>query len=426
MLTAAMLSIVPLAVSASSVAALAPPLPTPPFVHPGIIVSLPMLEKIRSDVQAKAEPVYTAYLAAKDGRVGASPGLWLANLSYAPQCQPLLENGSGWVPWKEDAFAAYTHALLYFIDQDPRHAEKAIELLDGWSVQLMAQNTSWAINWWGLQTGWGAAVWPRAAEIIRHTYSKWPEAKAAAWGEMMTQKVLPIVENGASTNGNIGHVMHEASFHIGVYNDNATTVAKAVELWRGQAPAYLYISSDGPTPRRPPAQPYLKGTGPVCGPACDDKQIDDYWHGQTLFGPGHDGICQESCRDLGHVLLGFATLVNMAETGHHQGIDLFGENQERIITSAEFHSTLVANQQPELKQKWPSWLCGGHCTGEHCTGPVNGSTFEMVHHHFTNRLGILLPNVSGMLASPGARPTGCWDHMCWETLTHGGSFNVSA
>ena len=37
------------------------------------------------------------------------PGLWLANLSYAPQCQPLFPNGSGWVPYKEDAFAAYTH-----------------------------------------------------------------------------------------------------------------------------------------------------------------------------------------------------------------------------------------------------------------------------------------------------------------------------
>ena len=89
--------------------------------------------------QAKVEPVFTAYAAAKVGRVAIvnGTGLWLANLSYAPQCQPLMTDGSGWVPWKEDAFAAYTHALLYFIDQDPRHAEKAIELLDGWTVQLM-------------------------------------------------------------------------------------------------------------------------------------------------------------------------------------------------------------------------------------------------------------------------------------------------
>jgi hypothetical protein len=213
-----------------------PPLPLPPYVHPGIIVSLPMLESIRSDVRARREPVWTAYTSAKAGRVAG--GLWLANLSYAPQCQPLLPNGSGWVPWKEDAFAAYTHALLYFIDEEPRHAVKAIDLFNGWTTQLMAQNTTWAINTWGLQAGWGAAVWPRAAEIIRHTYKGWPEHEAAAFGSMMAEKVLPIVEMGASTNGNIAHVMHEASFHIGIYNDNASTVGRAVELWRGQAPAY--------------------------------------------------------------------------------------------------------------------------------------------------------------------------------------------
>ena len=43
-------------------------------------------------------------------------------------------------------------------------------------------------------------------------------------------------------------------------------------------------------------------------------------HGQTDY--THDGVCQESCRDLGHVQLGMATLVNSAETAHHQGIDL--------------------------------------------------------------------------------------------------------
>lgn len=268
-------------------------LSAPLYKHPGIIVSLKMLEKIRDDVRTKTEPVYTAYHAAKTLRVGVND-LWLANLSYAPQCQPLMQNGSGWVPWKEDAFAAYTHSLLWFIDRDPRRALRAIELLDGWTMQLMAQNTSWAINTWGLQTGWGAAVWPRAAEIIRHTSSLWSEEKAKAFGTMMEEKILPVVELGASTNGNIGHVMHEASFHIGIYNDNATTVANAVALWRGQAPAYLYLTHDGPTPIRPPAQPYLAHTWPTCGPTCDNAQIFEYWHGQKSFGPGRDGICQVS------------------------------------------------------------------------------------------------------------------------------------
>jgi len=404
-----------------------PPLPSPPYVHPGIIVSKPMLDQIRADVQAKVQPTYAAYLSANVTRVAktATYGLWLADPAYKPQCQPLLANGSGWVPFKEDAFAAYTHALLWYIEQDEKHALKAIELLDGWEKSLSAQNTTPFINVWGLQAGWGTAVWPRAAEIIRHAYGKWPEKNAAAFGKMMEEKLLPVVEQGSNSNGNLGLVMAEASFHIGIYNDNATTVNTALGLWRGIAPSYLYVSSDGASPKRPPLQPHMAGTGPVCDPSCTDKQMVDYWHGQKIFGTAEqDGICQESCRDLSHVELGYATLTNTAETAYHQGIDLYGENKERIIAGAEFHVTLYVNEPAAFQQKWPKWLCGGKCSGEHCH-PANASTFEMVHHHFSDRLGIAMPNVTALLTGKMTpRPTSCWDHMCWETLTHGGSHKV--
>jgi hypothetical protein len=41
----------------------------------------------------------------------------------------------------------------------------------------------------------------------------------------------------------------------------------------------------------------------------------------------------------------------------------------------------------------------------------NGSTFEMIYHHFHERLGVPMPNVSALL--PHVRPLKCWDHMCW-------------
>ena len=48
--------------------------------------------------------------------------------------------------------------------------------------------------------------------------------------------------------------MSETALHIGVFTDNRTVVDTAVALWREQAPAYLYISADGATPKRPPVQ----------------------------------------------------------------------------------------------------------------------------------------------------------------------------
>ena len=63
--------------------------------------------------------------------------------------------------------------------------------------------------------------------------------------------------------------------------------------------------------------------------ACSDAEIVEFWHGQSNFG-GHNGLCQETCRDLGHTQMGIATLGNVAETAHHQGLDLWGENKGRL------------------------------------------------------------------------------------------------
>lgn len=210
--------------------------------------------------------------------------------------------------------------------------------------------------------------------------------------------------------------MTEAALDIAVFTDNRTQYNLSVAMWRQQAPAYVYVTEDGTTPKRPPKQRYLANTAPVCDPSCDDRQIIDYWHGQRAY--GHDGICQESCRDFGHVQLGYMTLVNTAETAWHQGTDLYAEEQNRLIAGAEFHASLLDAEPATRRQAVPPWLCGGRVKGA-----LNGSTWDILHHHFVDRMGLSMPNVSAIL--PVIRPTGCWDQGCWETLTHGGAFNVS-
>ena len=151
----------------------------------------------------------------------------------------------------------------------------------------------------------------------------------------------------------------------------------SIERWRAQAPAYVYVRTDGPTPKRPPQQRYLAHTGPVCEPSCNDKQIENYWHGQHEFVA--DGICQESCRDLGHVQLGYNTLVNTAETAFHQGVDLYAEAQDRLIAGAELHASVLTEEPASRRQPVPSWLCGGRLKGA-----ANGSTWWMLRNHFVN------------------------------------------
>eukprot|EP00937_MAST-01D_sp_MAST-1D-sp2_P007342 g7342.t1 len=392
-----------------------------------------MLARMRDNVRARREPTYSAYLAVLDptNRIGpplASIGspVWLANLSYVPHPQPLwvvnasLSPGTRWLSNKEDALAAWTHALLWAITEDRRHADKAVQIMDAWSAMLADRAVSGAD---GLEVAWSGTGWARAAEIIRHTTASgvWPPDRVRRFERMLSSAYLPWVDAGASTNGNIAFVMSEAYLHIGVFTDNRTAVDAAVALWRQQAPAYVYLTADGPTPRRPPTQRYLPNTGPVCGPDCDDAQIENFWHGDSNSS-GHDGVAQETCRDLGHTNMLLSAMVNFAETAYHQGIDLYAESRARILAASEFQASMMADEPaPFRRAGWPAWLCGGRCRGEHC-GAVNGSTLEMVHHHYVARLNgsaaALLPNTTALLRHM-ARPTSCFDQLCWETLTHG-------
>ena len=66
---------------------------------------------------------------------GGRGPVWLANLSYVPApvrsftANMSLSPGTRWLSDKEDALAAYTHALLWFITEDQRYAVKAAEIM---------------------------------------------------------------------------------------------------------------------------------------------------------------------------------------------------------------------------------------------------------------------------------------------------------
>ena len=216
----------------------------PPLVHPGVMVTLPMLQHMRSAVKARQEPQWSAYLDIMNPNhtIGPTEGgrsaVWLANLSYTPEPERLwvvnksLSPGTRWLSNKEDALAAYTHALLWFITEDERHAIKSIQIMDAWAGVLKQP----IIAADGLEAAWSGTGWCRAAEIIKHTTRQelWPAENIAAFSDMLTKIYLPWVNEGASTNGNIALVMSETFLHIGVFTDNRTLVDAAIALWKEQ------------------------------------------------------------------------------------------------------------------------------------------------------------------------------------------------
>jgi hypothetical protein len=377
-------ALIPLALGLISTPAPAAPAT---FTHPGVLVSRPQLDFVKTQVKAGAQPWKAAY----DQAVASS----YASLSRTPKPRAVVECGSysnpnyGCTDEREDAMAAYTDALIWYISGDARYAQKAIALMDAWSAVITSHTNSNA----PLQTGWAGSSWPRAAEIIKYTYTSWPNS--GRFGTMLRNVYLSKVINGSNSNGNWELSMMEAAVGISVFLEDKTSFDKAVARYRNRVAAYVYLSSDGSLPKTVP------------GSGLDTRdEIVGYWQGQTTFA---DGLTQETCRDFTHTGYGIAAVADVAETLRIQGNDVYGTDiGERLRQALGFQSKY------QLGTAAPSWLCGGQL---HLgLGPVTEVGFNALH----TRLGIGMTNTQTL--TERQRPAGTNNlFVAWQTLTHAGN-----
>jgi hypothetical protein len=345
-----------------------------------VLVSGEQLDFVKAKIAAGAAPWKAAF--DKTKRSGAASTSYKAAPRATVECGAYSNPNNGCEEEMNDATAAYTQALLWYFSGDAGYATRSIAIMNAWATTLKEHTNTNA----PLQSAWTAAVWPRAAEIIRYTYSGWAPADVSRFGDLLKNVYLPQVIDGSNANGNWELTMIEAAIGIGVFLDDRATFDKALSLWRARVPAYIYMSSDGPMPVKPPG-----GKSDLVG----------FWYGQTMF---VDGLGQETCRDLGHLQLGFSAMIDAAETAKIQGVDLYAEQATRIVAGFEFNAQYLDGVAV------PSWLCGGMLNLS--TDPM----WEIGYNEFANRRGMSLPHTKNVIAK--VRPTGTGKHMIWETLTH--------
>jgi len=356
--------------------------PNPPagFVHPGVLVNRAQLDEIKRRVAAGVEPQKSAFEAMKASRWGA--------LDYTPHPRATVECGSNSNPdygckdEQNDSDAAYTQALLWYITGNKTYAENAIRILDAWSGTLTGGHTN---NNGQVQASWTGDVFPRAAEIIRYAYRGWSDASIVRFQNMLTTQFLPSLIHGTCENGNKELTQAEATVNIGVFTDNRSAFDHGIRMWRGRAPAYIYLKQDGPKPIEPPG----------CGPAI--------WGNKGFTPVLVEGLLQETARDSGHANMALAGMVDAAETARQQGIDLYGEQAARIMAALEFQAQYLPPNNAAPPENLEFHL---------------HPTWEIAYNHYHDRLGRALPKMAAVL--PGNRPTGVNHHMAWETLTHAG------
>jgi hypothetical protein len=168
---------------------------------------------------------------------------------------------------------------------------------------------------------------------------------------------------------------------MAVFLDDRTSFDAAVAMWKARTPAYIYMTTDGATPVKVPGETAT-------------------WNGATKY---FDGLCQETCRDLGHTQYGFAAMINAAETARIQGVDLYSLEAKRITTALELHAGYIGS---------------GASSSPACalTAVSPDPMWEIAYNEYANRLSMPLPNTQALIAK--IRPTGVDHHMDWETLTH--------
>lgn len=353
------------------------------FAHPGVLVSRPQLDVIKAKVAARQQPWLSAY-----NQMIGSP---FASLSRTPKPRATVECGSysnpnnGCTDEREDAIAAYTTALAWSITGNAAYAQKSIALMDAWSATIKSHTNSNA----PLQTAWAGSVWPRAAEIIRYTYSSWPDQ--ARFATMLRTVYLPMVIGGSSSNGNWELSMMEAAVGIAVFLEDRASYDRAITRFRARAAAYIYVAADGAQPKYPPA-----------GGIDTRSELISYWQGQSTF---VDGIAQETCRDFVHTGYGLSAISHVAETTRIQGADLYPELQDRLRHALGFHTRI------ENGGAVPATICGGKV--QKGLGLVSEVAYNALH----NRNGVAMANTQ--LYTEKRRPQGTnYLFIAWETLTH--------
>jgi hypothetical protein len=390
------------------------------FKHPGVLVTRGQLDFIRKKVLDGASPWKEAF-----ERMKESP---LAKKRYRANPKRVIPYGKNHKDTKlmeiedKDARAAYTQALMWYITKDAIYAKNSIKILNAWTRKIKKHTGSSK----GLVSAWSSVKFVRAAEIIRYTYSGWRSSDIRRFEKMLRDVYLVNTIDGSKSayqNGNWELLMSDATISMGIFLNDKEVFKKGLELWRRRVPAYIYLKSDGKKPILVPESQALQNSNPNWG-------IEGYlWfnHNRSnrLSKRYANGMSQETCRDFGHVALGFAGMINAAETAYIQGVDLYKEEKRRIIAGAEFHTKYLnlnynGRNRGYRETNIENWLCRNNIRSGNnyvVIGSTSDKTYEVVYNHYVNRMGISLPNTHDYIYSK--RPATQRGVSVWETLTHG-------
>lgn len=354
------------------------------FVHPGGLHTQADLDRMRTHVLAGESPWIQAWRALEKDP--------LAQSNWKPA--PRANMGDSRQRADQDAHAAYLNALRWCISGDNQYADCAVRICNAWSSTVDRPPSGNESVGLGGITIFHFAL---AGELLR-IYPQWEARDFNRFTNMMARFFYPACHdflsnhNGRCTSYywanwdacNIG-----ALIAIGVLCDNTNIFNEGVDYFRRG-----------------------EGMGSI-------SNAVPFRYSSNL------AQWQESGRDQEHAQLGVGLLAAACQVAWNQGVDLFGEDDNRLLAGAEYvakcnlsypHSTIpytFYNNCAEARQFHISMNGIGRIDDR----PV----WELVYNHYTVLKGLPAPFVKAMASL--VRPEhGSKDHFGYGTLT----FTLSA
>lgn len=394
------------------------------FKHPGLMLGKEDLELIKSEVNDTdpnpSESVrlrklgWEEMMAARGVKLPStlpnggktSTVVKLSDLDYPHHAQAIAQTDGGVSAGMcTDAWAAYCHALQWYVKGDQRNADKAIEILNAWSSTLQEVGTT--NDHRELTTGWVTQRFCEAAEILRYSNSGWKEADIERFEGMLKNILLPYIQ---------GHYIYSG------WNWDMSFLNSIVAM----------------------------------GVFCNDEDIFNlginFYYTSGTMGMRASGQTMETLRDLGHSQMAPGELLDTCEIAWHQGVDLYGEVPDpetglpRLAKSMEYMATLqnekeviavddngrLGKRGAEVKIRASKTTKGWAMDKPPVFSCMIQPVYEVAWNHYANRMGLgaKLPNIQEVLNSRSVwwlgqsprsyRPEPIRENgmFGWGTLTH--------
>ena len=354
------------------------------FLHPGALNSKAELDYVKAQVLLGTQPWFGEYnLMLRTSYASSLPHGMSTVLST---------NNNQANTIRDDAFSAYTQALLWYFSDNSIYAERAIAILNSWNG--LQSFISSGTDQDKLLAGWTGAIFAPAAEILR-LYPGWSSSSIAGLQAMFRRAYYPQLKTMSTWNGNVDLTQIDAIMAVAVFNEDSDLFNQGLVRLNTRIPAYFYLTTDD-------AQiPNIAGDG---------GNTPQFWSYPAKW---VSGLTQETCRDYGHhVQFALGSALHAMEAAWHQGVDVYTAHQDRMVAALELQALMFNTGSMQ-----------GVCSTA-SSGPSSNryDTWEVGYNHYHNRKGVALPYTLQLIGTQ-IRPNAVRDSTGWnldyETLTHG-------